>query len=156
MNDTAFEELFKKYYIPLCQYALRYVNRSAVAEDIVQDFFIRVYEKKISAECFRAYAFQSVWNACMNYYKRELVHEEALDDFINEQAVEATNEDERELKKKILLAVKKVPFKSRKILYLKFINGLKYKEIAEITSISVNTVKYHICEALKLLRNELR
>lgn len=92
----------------------------------------------------------------MNYYKRELVHEEVLNDFINEQAVEATNEDERELKKKILLAVKKVPFKSRKILYLKFINGLKYKEIAEITGISVNTVKYHICEALKLLRNELR
>lgn len=52
MNNAVFEELFKKNYIPLCQYALRYVNRSAIAEDIVQDFFIRVYEKKYLSNAF--------------------------------------------------------------------------------------------------------
>ena len=67
-----------------------------------------------------------------------------------------TDDDEDFIyKEEVRAALDKLPEKCRAVFLLKFVSGLKYKEIAEISNISTNTVKYHISEAYKIVKAEL-
>ncbi len=59
-DEYAFEMLFKKYYLPLTRFAWRYVNSRAVAEELVQELFTILWEKKRDVEYRRIGAFVSV------------------------------------------------------------------------------------------------
>ncbi|MEG0455708.1 MAG: RNA polymerase sigma factor, partial [Bacteroides sp.] len=59
-------------------------------------------------------------------------------------------------KKEVQLALHKLPPKTKKVFLLKCISELTYKEIAEVSDISVNTVKYHLSEAFRIMKEELK
>lgn len=63
LDEQIFEKLFREYYSHLCNYAGRYIIDSQVREDIVQVFFISIWEKKnlsITTETFLPYAYRSI------------------------------------------------------------------------------------------------
>ena len=127
-------------------------------EDIVQSFFIAVWEKEsltITRENFLPYAYRSVYNRCLNYYKAELSKENFLASFLEEWTGETEEEKEFLYQQEVRDALRKLPPKCKQIFLLKCVKGLKYKEIAELTGISVNTVKYHLGEAFRIMREEL-
>lgn len=158
MDILIFEAIFRLHYNDLCNYALRYIQNKDVAEDIVQNFFITIWEKdiKLTEENILPYAYTAIRNGCINYYKSELIRENFLNEALEE--LEFQNEEEEPFlyKKEVRLAVYKLPEKCRKVFLLKCIHDLKYKEIAEIMGISVNTVKYHLGEAFRMMREELK
>lgn len=81
VNELLFEQLFRMYYAELCRYASRYLSDKQIVEDIVQSFFIAVWEKDgltINEDNFLPYAYRSVYNRCLNYYKAELSKESFL------------------------------------------------------------------------------
>lgn len=161
VEEQFFKSLFHNNYELLCNYAFKIVVDRDVAEDITQNFFIAIWENKnlsISTEIFLPYAYRSIKNACINHYK----HCEWKEDFlesVNKEWMEQLQEEEQEefcYSHQIQSALSKLPPKCKETFMLKSISGLKYKEIAEIMGISVNTVKYHITEAFRLMREELK
>ena len=87
VNELLFEQLFRMYYAELCRYASRYLSDKQIVEDIVQSFFIAVWEKDgltINGDNFLPYAYRSVYNRCLNYYKAELSKESFLASLVEE------------------------------------------------------------------------
>jgi RNA polymerase sigma-70 factor len=158
-NEQIFEKLFRDHYSLLCNYACRYITDSQVAEDIVQTFFISIWEKKhltVTQETFLPYAYRAIRNSCINYYKSEIIKEDFIASLTEEWNLQLDDEDDFIYQKEVQLALQKLPEKCRKVFLLKCITGLKYKEIAEISNISVNTVKYHLGEAFRIMKEELK
>ena len=70
-NNQAFEYLFKAYYPRLCGYAIRFVEDEETARDIIQECFLRFWEKRelLSAVSVTSLLFAMVRNGCLNYLK---------------------------------------------------------------------------------------
>ncbi len=94
MDILIFEAIFRLHYNDLCNYALRYIQNKDVAEDIVQNFFITIWEKdiKLTEENILPYAYTAIRNGCINYYKSELIRENFLNEALEE--LEFQNEEE--------------------------------------------------------------
>ncbi|NOZ35364.1 MAG: RNA polymerase sigma-70 factor [Chlorobi bacterium] len=154
-----FETLFKKYYKQLCLYAFKYVKNNIIAEEIVQDVFFKIWEKrsfikiKISA---KSYLYMSVRNRCLQYLKHKKI-EKSYEKYIDNQAVINTEmpyeniiyDETLDIFNEVLNTL---PAHCSQIFILSRFNGLKYREIADRLSISVKTVEANISKALKLLR----
>lgn len=147
------------YYSSLCIYANRYVGSMDIAEDIVQNFFVAVWEKhflSISSDRFLPYAYRAIRNSCINHYKSEIARDEFYLSLVDEWQKRLEEEESFLYQKEIRAALLKLPPKCRNVFLLKFVKGLKYKEISDLCDISVNTVKYHMGEAFRLLKDNLK
>lgn len=167
-NDEEFlKMLFKLYYSKLCSYAAVFVKSHDLAEEIVQETFIKFWEnrKELHIEhSFRSYIFRSVHNNCINYLRKSEVlrkqsrqmaeeimyHNEAalrnfsptiIDDIITE-----------ELQENLSNVINDLPPQARKIFLLSRFDQLSYTEIADQMKISVNTVKTQMKRTLGKLR----
>lgn len=159
ISDKAYyEELFKTHYSSLCNYAYNIVSDIDLAEDIVQNYFVYIWEKKylpIAENGFLPYSFKSIRNSCINYYKSQLARQNFYEELLYEWNTQMEEDEESIYKEEVRKALDKLPEKCRSIFLLKFVSGLTYKEIAESSDISINTVKYHITEAYRIIRSEL-
>ena len=138
----AFRELFGTFYRYLVLYALRYVKQQEVAEDVVQEVFIAIWEsdkKYNSYHGFRAFLYDSVKNRCLNYLKHQEVERRHAEILLWEQ----DEEDEDEL-----------PERCRQVFKL-HLQGEKNEEIAQILELSVETVKTQKKKAMYFLRERL-
>jgi RNA polymerase sigma-70 factor, ECF subfamily len=160
-DERSFEQLFLNYFKPLCSYAFRFTNETEAAEEIVQDFFVRLWEKRMAIEIdssLNNYMFRSVKNHCLN-----LIQHNKIKNRYSEKIKEASNPTiepsqffiEPELIEKIEKAISLLPEKRREVFRLSREEGLKYKEIAEKLNISVKTVEAQMGFALKFLREQL-
>lgn len=159
MDEQIFEKLFREHYNLLCNYAGKFIADNQVTEDIVQSFFITVWEKKhlsLTADVFLPYACRAIKNSCINYYKHTIIQEDFFA-ALSEEWQENFAEEEVEFiyKREVQQALQKLPEKCRRVFLLKCVSELKYKEIADMLDISVNTVKYHIGEAFRIMKEEL-
>ena len=160
-NEHAFEELFHLYYGYLCAFANKLIEDEVAAEEIVQDFFVKLWDKreKLNIESsVKNYLFRSVKNLCLNHikhnniktaYARHVISEEANKDY-------GDNFVEPDLAKKIEESIQSLPEKRRKIFRMSREEGLKYREIAEKLKISVKTVEAQMGVAIKTLREKLK
>lgn len=158
-DGPIFEKLFREYYSHLCNYAGKYIADSQIREDIVQVFFISVWEKEhlsVTRETFLPYAYRAIKNSCINYYKSEIIKEDFIASLTEEWKEQLNEEEDFIYRKEVQQALQKLPEKCRNVFLLKCVTELKYKEIAEVSNISVNTVKYHLGEAFRIMREELK
>lgn len=89
-DDDTYVFLFRKYYVPLCSYARRYVGRKDVAEEIVSDTFFNIWRNRSILEfhsSVKGYLFQAVCNNSLNYL-RKLKNEEKLDNYFKDNQSE--------------------------------------------------------------------
>lgn len=148
-----FERNFKKWYKPLCLFALRYTGQVDDAEDIVQQAFADVWDKNRTGTIItnlKAYLFQTVRNRSLLFISHsnqtvELLPE--IDDFSEEEQIHCAERDTR-----LWEAIDKLPPKRKRIFLLSKRDGLKYQEIAEQLQLSVKTVENQMGKALKTLR----
>ena len=169
-NKKVFEILFRTYYNRLCAYAASLVSRTDLAEDLVTDVFLKLWEKRDSiniTDSISSYLFRSVKNSCINYLERErsrkyIVSENEVN-LINlklEYPVSdkhpLTNLIGKELEERIKIEIEKLPGQCREVFYLSRFEDLSHKDISEKLGISENTVKVQIYRALVKLRQELK
>jgi RNA polymerase sigma-70 factor (ECF subfamily) len=159
-DKKSFELLFKAYYQSLCFYAMKFLGNNNDAEEIVQDVFINIWEKRNTMTdplSVRNYLFGSVRNRSLNALKhRKIVDQHKLNNLKTQ--IEQSNDDfmqEVDLMKKINAQIDALPPRRREIFILSREYGLKYREIAEKLNISVKTVEAQMGEALKTLRENL-
>lgn len=132
-----FDYLFHFYYSGLVAFAIKYVNDKDVAEDLVQEFFYKLWlnrKKRSIKETVKSYFFTAIKNRSLDFIRHQSVKEKVSEFILH------TNHDysdteaeflvESELEERINDAVKKLPEKCRHIFVLNRMQGMKAKEIA--------------------------
>ncbi|GAA3555194.1 RNA polymerase sigma-70 factor [Snuella lapsa] len=160
-DALAFKELFDLYYMPLSVYSLKYCGSFSLAEDIVQELFVKLWDDKTFMSfnnTIGPYLFKAVKNNTLQVLKKQSKYrfeiiDQHLDILIEEEMPDmATVEKE---KKKLYKEIEALPEKSKGVFKAIVLQNMKYKEAAQHLGISVNTVKTHYSRALKQLRNSL-
>lgn len=162
-----FEKLYKLYYPKMFAFAKNYVPANEDAENIVQDVFLILWERKEEIEIsftLTTYLFTLVKNRCLNFLRHKLIEEEYNSQMKEElgfklYALETFNysyHSEEELQEVIRRALDTLPERCREVFIKSRIEGLKYKEISDELGISVNTVENQMVTALKKLRVALK
>lgn len=169
-DEETYISLFREYYVALCSYARRYVGRKDVAEEIVSDTFLKIWENKETLRIntsIKSYLFQAVCNNSL-YYLRKLKKDLVLDDFFQSTesenigfALVAEDIDEQSLTmdnihSKIVEAVNLLPEQQQRAFRLKRFEGKKNKEVAEIMGLSIKTVEMHLSKATLNLQKALK
>lgn len=155
-----FECVFKNHYSKLCNFSFNYIHNKNIAEDIVQTVFLTFWEQRKNWKYLnndKAYLYKLVRNESLNYIKLNKIHRDARDE-IRDRMLEwkLSSEEkfgENELKKMIQIGIDTLPQRCKEIYQLSRNGGLTYKEIANVLSISINTVETQMGRALKSLRN---
>lgn len=161
-DRNALKVLFNKYYEPLVRYAIFHLNDIASSEEVVQDIFIYLWEKRDSLRIetsLESYLYRSIRNRCLNYLKSKTFRvyklSETADVLTNNHAYEGSNIETEELEKLLAQAIGNIPEKSAMIFNYSRNQGLTHPEIASKLNISVKTVEYHIGSALKSIKKHL-
>jgi RNA polymerase sigma-70 factor (family 1) len=162
-DKDAFEKLFLLYYSAFCRYAYRFLHDKEESEELVQNFFFNLWEKRntlVNITSLKAYLFRAIHNSCLNYIKHEKIVENFRDYAVlqSQEQEDYTNEavNGKELEIIVEKAIQSLPEKVRNVFNLKKQDGLKYQEIAEMLNISVKTVEAYMSTALKILRENLK
>jgi len=160
-DKESFELLFKTYYKSLCFYALKFLDDYDNAEEVVQDVFINVWEKRnriLAPSSVRNYLFGAVRNRSLNMLKHKKVVDQHKMDNLKIQLEQADDDflHEVDLMNKINAQIDALPPRRREIFILSREYGLKYREIADKLNISVKTVETQMGGALKTLRENLK
>lgn len=165
---SAFESLFNDHYVMLSIIAKSFVKKNEVAEEIVGDLFLKIWERReffLITTSLRAYLVKSVQNRCINYLRQHnhrTNSQEELTENINYEVFRWTDDYpldkllEQELSVEIEKAIDKLPDRCRQIFLLSRDKGLQYDQIAKNLNISVNTVKAQMKIALSKLREYLK
>ena len=158
-NLSAFEALFRQYYPSMGVIAGKLVANREVAEDIVQDVFIRLWEKKAEYDKipdFRTFLYVAVRNLCYNYLrdKKKTIDFSQIE-LSDKQLSFQEQLIQEETYRLISNAIAELPVQSGKIMRLA-LEGKQNKEISEILGIAVTTVKTLKYNALKMLKNSLK
>lgn len=160
-DEKAFEQLFKLYYGYLCNFASKIVADDVAAEEIVQDFFVKFWERKADLSIdssLKNYLFRSVKNLCLNHIKHNNVRLQYAQQVIAESESSNFNHNyiEVNLAADIAKSIEEMPEKRREIFRMSREEGLKYREIAQKLNISIKTVETQMSLAIKSLRDKLR
>ena len=156
-----FEDLYRLWYRPLCLYALHYLDDIGKAEDIVQECYISLWEKKDTVLNHRSYLYTSFRNRCIDMI-RSGKSKDRREDLEGELASipDSDGSDglagDAEAEAQIWTAIDSLPEKCRNIFLMAKRDGMKYGEIAEELDISENTVRNQVSKALRILQEGTR
>src|SRR5262245_61590631 len=172
-DRAAFAQLVRRHQGPLFNFALRQVRTGQIAEDIVQESFVRVVQKAADFKHearFTTWVYTITRNLCIDQLrKRALRKHPSLDESrgeegegptLGEQTADPRASVEREatgteLKERIARAVDTLPDEQREVFVMREVANLPFKEIAEITGVPENTVKSRMRYALERLQEAL-
>ena len=157
-DENAFARLFTLYSDKLYSFIVSLSGSGQVAEDIVQDVFLKIWQKKeglSSIENFNCYIFRMAHNHVLNILKR--VAKETL--ILSELAYQSQpgtdtllDIEYKDIQQVYREAIETLPPQQRLIFKLSRESGLKQQEIASKLNISISTVKSHMTQAFRSLR----
>lgn len=162
LTESYFEQLFKTYYKELLVYAITLVDGRETAEEIVQQVFYKLWEKRQDiafGSSEKAYLYKAVYNSGLNYIKHQQVKQQHVKHVA--QQGEPFQDDgggkilQKELSGHIKSAIDELPQQCRAIFLLSRMEELSYREIAERLTISVKTVEAQMGKALRMMRERL-
>lgn len=169
-NDVkAYEILFKDNYKFLCSYAHGLLKERHSAEEIVEDFFVEIWNNRHKIKIttsVRSYFIGSIHNRCLNYIQREkpkFISAQDISSLIDYEGtigdrliiLEAPTLLANELEKDLANAIAQLPQGCKEIFLLSRFKHLNYEEIAREQGVSINTVKTQIKIALRKLKENL-
>ena len=126
--------LFDRYYRPLVLYAGSLIDDDTMAEDLVQEFFVRLWEddylKHIEEKALSSYLFSSIRNSCYTYtHKKDVLR---------------------------MAVIGRMPEQTRKVVDCVLMRDMKYQDAADELQVSLNTVKTLLRNGMRILREELK
>src|ERR1700738_33218 len=152
-----FEELLRRFELPLLQYATRITGNSERARDVVQEAFIKFQRNgAVAPEKTGTWLFTVCRKGALNVCRKEkrmlYLDEELIESRADEQAMPFEQLEQKEAAGFLLRIVRTLPPRQQEVIQLKFQNDLSYQQIAEITKTTANNVGVLIHTALKTLR----
>ena len=152
--------LFDRYYRPLVLYAGSLIDDDTMAEDLVQEFFVRLWEdnylEHIEEKALCSYLFSSVRNSCYTYMHKKDVLRMRVDYTTVEVAAEYTSELNQEIVDRVMAVIARMPEQTRKVVNCVLMRDMKYQDTADELQVSLNTVKTLLRNGMRMLREELK
>jgi RNA polymerase sigma-70 factor, ECF subfamily len=168
-NKAAFEELMRKYNRKIFNFVIRMVRNDEVAVELTQDFFIKIYtviDKYNFEYKFSTWAYRICYNLVIDHIRKNQIQIESLDnDTVSQKEIVSSENyvkdvgfrilSDEEVKTHLWKLVDGIPLKFREVILLRYIQELKYEEIADISGLPVGTVKNRIFKAKEILKQEI-
>jgi RNA polymerase sigma-70 factor (ECF subfamily) len=163
-NERAFEEIFFAYHAPLCTFVFRLVGSREVAEEIVQSVFLDLWLRRqqlVIRTSVRALLYRSARNRAIDNERhlavaRRWADDVELGDMDAEPVPDAQQRLESEEREQLIRsAIEILPPRTRTIVLMRWQQGMRLAEIAEVLGISVKGVEIQITRALRALRASL-
>lgn len=155
-----FESYYKEHYKSFFLMACKYLKDATLAEEVVNDVFIKLWEDGDNIEIrisLKSYIYKAIINRSINMLqkikKEQKLQEELYFNF--EPSYELMKIEDNELEIRLYAAIANLPQQCRKVFELSRFERLKQQEIADQLGISIKTVKNHITHALKELNKNL-
>ena len=166
-----FEDIYITFYSRMSRFAQSYLIYEEEAENIVQDIFIEIWEKKIDISAISnvsGYLFLILKNKCIDYIRRKKTETKAISEIQKEneislklkfdslQALDDMFLADPNIDNLIEQAISNLPEKCRQVFVMSRLDGKKQREIANELNISIHTVESQMSIAYKKLKEELK
>lgn len=164
-DEDAFKELYELYYGRLFLFAKSIVRTKELAEEVVEDVFIRLWCNKASIpgiQNLNVYLYTAIKNTCLNTLSQkskqlvsssfDFLQIEPENEFYNPYELIVSSE----MMQKMQQAIDSLPPRCKLIFRMVREDGLKYKEVAEILNISINTIDVQMAIAVKKICSALK
>lgn len=162
-KKLAFQKLYEKYVSRIFNFALSYLKDETKTEELVQNVFIKIWEKKElldTSKNFKSYIFKISINEIYQFIRKKNI-ENAYTDYIKNNY--KPDEDStwhtvvlNDMLNKLRTLVQQLPDKQKNIFYLSKEEGLSNAEIAKKLKISKRTVENHLYRAISFLKEQFR
>lgn len=156
-HEEAFDEIFRRHYASLCLYAMRFINDQHSAEDVVQELFVKFWERRNELQInvsVQSYLYKSTYHASLNYLRGKKVRG-SYQANVQSESVELSDTTDSmiqgELEYRIESEINDLPSRTQEIFKLNRFENKKYREIAQDLNISIKTVEAHMSKALRTL-----
>lgn len=159
-HEDAFNEIYNRYWDVLYTYAFRIYTEEKICEDIIQEVFIRLWEKATSIDILNieAYLFKAIKYRIASHI-RDLKYTSIHIDTLQNIAVSTASENNleyEEFEKLVFFQIDQLTPKCKKVFVLSRFELLSNSEISQTLKISIRTVEKHISDALKKLKLSLK
>lgn len=159
-DEVALSRIYEKYWQPLYLAAYHVIKDKQICEDIIQELFIKLWNKRQSIEItvsLKAYLYASIRYEVYRQIHTGNVRGDIYDNLIERLHTPACDDtiEYKELIDRVSIIVDKLPQKCREVYKLSREENLSHKQIASMLNISAKTVENHLTKALRLLRTSL-
>lgn len=159
-DEAAFGAIYRLFAPVLYQRLVRLLKDIGATEEILQDVFLKLWEKRAQIDPergFRTYLYRIADNLAIDFF-RKITREKALQEelwvsgvyFYLQTEEELISKEERQL---ITNAISELPPKRRRIVILCKLEGKSYQDVADLMGISVSTVSNQLVKAIKEIKN---
>jgi RNA polymerase sigma-70 factor (family 1) len=161
-EERGFDYFYHQYFRPLLHYALSILHEQNLAEDVLEDCFVKLWEKRVTIEgaaTIKPYLYTAVRNTCINLLNREkhksryITHvkttEEQFETDVTHRIITS------ESMQQVFKAIETLPPKQRKLIKMIYLEEKKLKEVASELNLSLSTVKNQKAKAIQLLKEQL-
>lgn len=160
-NGEAFmQELFRAFYRPLGNVVFRVVQDRAVAEDLLQDVFMRIWNGRDSltiSSTYKAYFYRAAMNAALRHVEQQKRQVSWDDANLAEPGRDTTAEhlEGQEAEQLVATALEALPPQCRAVFLMSRQEGMSYQQIAEALEVAPKTVENQMGKALRIMREKL-
>ncbi|MES2276115.1 MAG: sigma-70 family RNA polymerase sigma factor [Bacteroidota bacterium] len=163
-NVASFGLIHHQLYPALNHYLLKIIKDDDICQDILQDLFIKLWERKAGfgpIQYVKVYFFRSARSMAINYLKSQKNHTPlddghlAIDMEFSPEEVMVGLENDQAMNHLLASALNTLPKRQREMIFLKYFDGWNYDQIAEVTGIKYQSVVNHVHRAVIQLRQEL-
>lgn len=168
-NDEkeALEQLFLRHYNDLFRYAVKFCGDETVAEDHIQELFLKIWKRRdnlghvtgVKTYLWTALRRRLIIHQRKTQRESRAFAESGKGEIHMQFAVEEViiqQERDREKREALTQALDELSPRQREIIYLRYYNGMSYKEVEAITSLSYQTLRNHTYQALKILETVMK
>ncbi len=167
-DKRSFEKVFIEFSDVLYHLSLQYVQKTEIAEEMVQDAFVKLWDVRENIndnKNLKNFLYTITKNNCLNYLrsqkailqtKQDLKYIEMQLNYDALNLLASDNLEFEELQNKIETAINKLPEDIQTVFIMSRFEDLKYKEIASKLNISQKTVEARMSKALAILRTDLK
>ena len=173
-DTAALDELYRRYQGPVFGFAFRYLRSAEMAQDLVQETFLRVFRSRRQyhpSSKFSSWLFRIARNLCIDekrrYWNRQVMAESEmagrepgsdtniLESLATEESSAASDIREQELESRVRGAIDQLSDEQKAVMILSKYEGMTYQEIGEVLGISTESVKQRAYRAHLRLRDLL-
>lgn len=162
-DESAFTEIYQHFWSSMYAVTYNHVRDRAVAEELVQDLFANLWLKRSSLSIhssLRGYLFTAIRNQIYDYIDKQTVRQRVHSQLYHTKQEAVYNTEEsvnfNELTNELSTAIERLPLTARTVFYLSRYQYLSTQEIGQRLNLSPKTVEYHLTQALRLLRVQLK
>ena len=162
-DKNSLELLIKKYLKPIYSFSFNLLRDQEDAQDLTQEIFLKMWKNLKNFDenqNFKSWLFKIAKNSCIDFIRKKkkfLVYNlETIENLPDLQLLLKEEAENKDLLEKIKIEIEKLSRKSKEILNLYYNFGFNFREIAQISGESINTVKSRHKRAIEKIKNSLK